>query len=62
MWQTQVLLEIYDAQLFGYLDGSVAKPEKEVQTKDTDGADVKIPNPKYARWVAQDQAILWFLV
>jgi hypothetical protein len=42
---SQVLPEIYDAQLFGYLDGLVAEPEKEMQNKDKDGVDVKIPNP-----------------
>ncbi|KAK1686304.1 hypothetical protein QYE76_047156 [Lolium multiflorum] len=49
LWQTQVLPEIRGAQLFGYLDGSYAEPEKELQTKDKDGVEVKIPNPEHAR-------------
>jgi hypothetical protein len=28
LWQTHVLPEIYGAQLFGYLDGSIEAPEK----------------------------------
>jgi hypothetical protein len=54
LWQTQVLPEIHGAQLFGYLDGSEAEPAKEVTVKDKDGVEVTIPNPEYARWVAQD--------
>jgi hypothetical protein len=56
------LPEIYGAQLFGYLDGSIEAPEKETTIKDKDGVEVTISNPDYARWVAQDQSILGFLV
>jgi hypothetical protein len=56
------LPEIYGAQLFGYLDGSIEALEKETTIKDKDGAEVTISNPDYARWVAQDQPVLGFLV
>jgi hypothetical protein len=56
------LPEIYGAQLFGYLDGSIEAPEKEVKVKDKDGVEVTITNPDYSRWVAQDQSVLGFLV
>jgi hypothetical protein len=36
-------------QLFGYLDGSIPEPVKELETRDKDGAVVKIPNPEYVR-------------
>jgi hypothetical protein len=62
LWQTQVLPEIHGAQLFGYLDGTKAEPEKEVKVKDKNGVEVKITNPEYALWVAQDQSVLVFLV
>jgi histone deacetylase 1/2 len=62
LWQTQVLPEIRGAQLFGYLDGSEAEPAKEMKAKDKDGVEVIVPNPEYARWVAQDQSVLGFLV
>jgi hypothetical protein len=62
LWQTQALSEIYDAQLYGYLDGSIEAPEKETTVKDKDGVEARIPNPDYARWVAQDQSVLGFLV
>jgi hypothetical protein len=39
---TQVLLEIYGAQLFGYLDGTEVALEKEVMVKDKDAIEVKI--------------------
>jgi hypothetical protein len=57
-----VLPEIYGAQLFGYLDGTEVAPKKEVTVKDKDAIEVKIQNPDYARWVAQDQSVLRFLV
>jgi hypothetical protein len=57
LWQTQVLPEIYGAQLYGYLDGSIEAPEKEMNVKDKDGVETTITNPNYARWVAQDQYV-----
>ncbi|XP_071678436.1 uncharacterized protein [Lolium perenne] len=62
LWQTQVLPEIRGAQLFGFLDGSVEEPAKTVKTTDKDGAEVTVPNPEHARWIAQDQTVLGFLV
>jgi hypothetical protein len=62
LWQTQVLLEIYGAQLYGYLDGSIEAPAKETTIKDKDGVEMTITNPEYARWVAQGQSVLRFLV
>jgi hypothetical protein len=62
LWQTQVPPKIYGTQLYGYLDGSVVAPEKEAVVKNKDGMEVKIINPEYARWVAQYQTVLGFLV
>jgi hypothetical protein len=49
LWQTQVLPEIRGAQLFGYLDGSYAEPEKELQTKDKDGVEAVADLAKFLR-------------
>jgi hypothetical protein len=54
--------EIYGVQLYGYFDGSIEAPEKEMTVKDKDGMKTTIPNPDYGRGVAQDQSILGFLV
>jgi hypothetical protein len=62
LWQTQVMPEIYGVQLYGYLDGSIEAPEKEMTVKDKDGMETTIPNPNYRIWVAQDQSVLGFLV
>jgi hypothetical protein len=62
LWQTQVLPEIYGAQLYGYLDGSIEAPEKETTVKDKDGVEITITNPNYSRWTVQDQSVLGFLV
>lgn len=60
LWQAQVLPAIRAAQLEGYLDGSIAAPSPTLQEKDGDKITSK-PNPEYARWVAQDQALLSYL-
>jgi hypothetical protein len=62
LWQTKVLPEIRGAMLFGFLNGSLPEPEKEIKTKDKDGIEVKIPNPEHMRRVTQDQSVLGFLV
>jgi hypothetical protein len=56
------LPEIYGAQLYGYLDGSIEASRKETTVKDKDDVEMTIPNLDYARWVAQDQPVLGFLV
>jgi hypothetical protein len=62
LWQIQILPDVRGAQLEGFLDGSVPAPEKELTTTDKDGAEVKIPNPAYARWISQDQQLLGYLL
>lgn len=61
LWQAQVLPAIRGAQLEGILDGSMPAPPTEIDEK-VDNQDVKKPNPEYARWVAQDQAVLSYLL
>jgi hypothetical protein len=48
--------------LYGYLDGSIEASGKETTIKKMDGMEMTIPYPDYARWVAQDQFVLGFLV
>jgi hypothetical protein len=60
LWQAQVLPAIRAAQFEGYLDGSIAAPPPAINEKDGDKVISK-PNPEYARWVAQDQAVLSYL-
>jgi hypothetical protein len=62
IWHSSILPEIPGAQLMGYLDGSVAEPAKEIKTEDKDGVKVTIPNPEYTQWIAQDQAVLSYLL
>jgi hypothetical protein len=62
IWQAQVLPDIRCAQLFGLLDGSTLAPEKTMTAKDSDGKEITIPNPEYARWIAMDQCVLGYLV
>jgi hypothetical protein len=62
IWKAQVMPAIRGAQLQGFLDGSVEELEKEVVTKDSDGKEMKAPNLEYTRWIAQDQAVLGYLL
>jgi hypothetical protein len=62
LWQAQILPDIRGAQLYGFLDGSIPAPDKELTSKDQDGKEVKIPNTEYARWNAQDQYVIGYLL
>jgi hypothetical protein len=42
LWQTQVLLEIYGVQLYGYLDGLIEAPGKETIVKDKDSMVIRL--------------------
>uniref|UniRef100_A0ACD5WAC7 Uncharacterized protein n=1 Tax=Avena sativa TaxID=4498 RepID=A0ACD5WAC7_AVESA len=59
--KTQVLRDIRGAQLYGFLDGSIPEPDKMLKSKDSEGKEISIPNPEYARWIAQDQMVLGYL-
>lgn len=61
LWEAQVLPAIHKAQLEGLLDSTLAPPPNEVDVKDGEKT-VKAPNPDYARWVAQDQQVLSYLL
>jgi hypothetical protein len=62
LWQAQVLPDIRGAQLYGYLDGSTPKPDKEIKATDKDGKEITVPNPEYARWISLDQSVLGYLL
>lgn len=63
LWKATVLPPIRGAQLDGYLDGSIEAPAKtlDVQKADKSGTET-VPNPEYARWIAQDQQVLGSLL
>ncbi|KAK1602715.1 hypothetical protein QYE76_027027 [Lolium multiflorum] len=61
-WGPKFCLRSTEPSLYGFLDGSVVEPEKTLKTKYMDGAEVTIPNPEHAWWIAQDQTGLGFLV
>jgi hypothetical protein len=62
IWQSSILPKIRGAQLRGYLGGSVVEPAKEIKAKNKDGVEITIPHPEYARWIAQDQAVISYLL
>ena len=63
LWKATVLPPIRAAQLDGYLEGTLEAPAKtlEVQKADKSGTET-VPNPEYARWIAQDQQVLGSLL
>lgn len=61
LWKSQVVPILRGVQLFGYLDGTIPKPNSKITTGT--GADVReIDNPQYASWFVQDQAIVGALL
>jgi hypothetical protein len=61
LWSAQVLSAIRAAQLDDLLTGVDLPPEKEI-TSVVDNKPVKSRNPAYSTWVAQDQAVLGYLL
>jgi hypothetical protein len=61
LWRAQVLPIIRDAQLRGYLDGSLAAPEEKIPNK-SDGKTTEDINPEFIRWTALEQQVLGFLM
>jgi hypothetical protein len=57
LWRAQVLTAIRGAWLEVYITGKVVAPEAEVDEKQGDKV-VKVINPAYEEWYAQDQQVL----
>jgi hypothetical protein len=61
-WRAQVLTEIHDAHLEGFLTGKTEASAAEIVSKDNDGKMIKTPNLAHESWLAQDQQIFSFLL
>jgi hypothetical protein len=63
-WRTQVVLILRSNLLFGFVDGTLPSPSAMIPNPaaGTAGAPATIPNPQYAAWHQQDQAILFAIV
>ena len=54
LWKAQVMPAIRGAQLEGFLDGTAVPPPVQVDAK-VGEKTIKVANPEYAQWIAQDQ-------
>lgn len=57
LWKAQVVPIHRGVKLFGYLDGTNAKPVEKITVGTRDATKQK-DNPEYETWVTQDQVIL----
>jgi hypothetical protein len=61
LWEAHVLAAIRGARMEGHISGKTRAPDAEIDGKDSDGKTIKVPNPAYEEWYAQDQQILGFI-
>jgi hypothetical protein len=61
-WKAQVLVAIWGARLYRYLDGMTTAPSKEIQVQQVDNTSKAEENPAYAACYAQDKQLLSFLL
>jgi hypothetical protein len=62
LWKAQFLPAIRGAQLIHYLNEETIVPLTEITAMMDDKKAIKIPNPEYKIWVAQDQQVLSYLL
>jgi hypothetical protein len=62
LWNAQFLPAIRGAQLIHYLNEETVVPSTEITATTDDMKAIKIPNPEYKIWVAQDQQVLSYLL
>jgi hypothetical protein len=62
LWKAQFLPAIRGAQLIHYLNEETIVPPTEIIATTDDKKSIKIPNPEYKIWVAQDQQVLSYLL
>jgi hypothetical protein len=62
IWKAQVLAAVRGGRLYGYLDGMVKTPTKEIHVQLQDNRRKMEENPAYTAWYAHDQQLLSFLL
>jgi hypothetical protein len=62
LWKAQVLGVVRGVRLYGYLDGTIKVPTKEIHVQLQDNTRKTEENPAYTAWYAQDQQLLSFLL
>ncbi|KAE8798349.1 ABC transporter C family member 10 [Hordeum vulgare] len=45
LWRAQITPQLLDPGVFGYAEGTVKEPEKQLITKDKDGKEEAVSNP-----------------
>jgi hypothetical protein len=62
LWQAQVKAAIHGARLLGFLTSDSKAPLSKILQRDTDGKEVKVPNPEPEDWDVTDQQVLSYLL
>ncbi|KAK1629222.1 hypothetical protein QYE76_003537 [Lolium multiflorum] len=62
IWNALVVPALRGACVLDLVEGEDKAPAKVLETEDSDGKKVTIPNPNYASWIARDQQVLRWLL
>lgn len=62
LWRAQVLPALSGALLTNYLDSTAEEPAKTRTTVDKNDKEIVSNNSEYAKWMAQDQQVLAYLL
>jgi hypothetical protein len=60
MWRDQIHFA-RGSRLVGHLTGTTPPPVEEINGKDSTKKEIKVPNPEFDEWYAQDQQVLCFV-
>jgi len=62
LWKAQVMPAIRGSNLVAILDGTLQAPRATMKVVKDDKTKEVVPNPEHAKWMAQDQQLLLYIL